>query len=70
MQRARSAFAVLAGALLAAGVTQVAAGTDAHAAARTVSGPCVRPGQATYPVDYYWKNPVGWRLDKAPSGRG
>ncbi|MGI5226580.1 Ig-like domain-containing protein [Actinoallomurus sp. CA-142502] len=66
-QRSRSAFAVLAGALLAAGGMQVAAGTDAHAGARqavarTLSGPCVRPGQAAYPVDYYWKNLVGWRL--------
>ncbi|WP_433186511.1 Ig-like domain-containing protein [Actinoallomurus sp. CA-150999] len=69
-QRFRSALTASACALLALAVaagTQVAAGNGAHAASRvrqtrTVYAPCVRQGQATYPVDYYWKNPVGWRL--------
>ncbi|MEV0400363.1 Ig-like domain-containing protein [Actinoallomurus sp. NPDC050550] len=69
-QRFRSALTAPACALLALAVavgTQVAAGTGAHAAprvrqTRTVYAPCVRQGQATYPVDYYWKNPIGWRL--------
>jgi hypothetical protein len=55
-------------ALLAAASTQVAAGTGAHAATTArqavtrAAAPCVRPGQAAYPVDYYWKNALGMRL--------
>ncbi|MEU7739303.1 Ig-like domain-containing protein [Nonomuraea sp. NPDC049158] len=66
-QRSRSALACALTALLAASGTQVA--TGAHAAARVpqavtraAAGPCVRPGQATYPVSYYWKNIIGARL--------
>ncbi|WP_161627867.1 Ig-like domain-containing protein [Microbispora catharanthi] len=33
--------------------------THGHQAA---VAPCVRHGQANYPVEYYWKNVVGWRL--------
>jgi hypothetical protein len=71
-QRSGSALTVPACALLAllaAGGTQVAASTGAHAAAtarqavtRTLDAPCVRQGQTTYPVDYYWKNFIGMRL--------
>ncbi|MFS1301872.1 Ig-like domain-containing protein [Streptosporangium longisporum] len=45
-----------------------AAGTGAHAAtapqatARAAVTPCVQQGQATYPVEYYWKNALGMRL--------
>ncbi|MEV5705345.1 Ig-like domain-containing protein [Actinoallomurus sp. NPDC052274] len=72
-QRSRSALTASAcalSALLAAGA-QVAAGVDAHAAAgarhavtRTVYAPCVRHGQANYPVEYYWKNLIGMRLGR------
>ncbi|MFC7387326.1 Ig-like domain-containing protein [Sphaerisporangium rhizosphaerae] len=71
-QHPRSARTALAGvllALLAASGTQAAAGTAAHAAAgvrqpvpRVATTPCVRQGQATYPVGYYWKNALGMRL--------
>lgn len=50
--------------LLAAG-GQVSAATGAHAATkarRAISAPCVRQGQTTYPVEYYWKNFIGMRL--------
>nr|WP_055501673.1 Ig-like domain-containing protein [Nonomuraea pusilla] len=29
---------------------------------RAAATPCVRHGQADYPVEYYWKNAIGWRL--------
>ncbi|MEU8267551.1 Ig-like domain-containing protein [Sphaerisporangium sp. NPDC049002] len=71
-QRSRSAITALAcalSALLAASGTQVAAGTGASAATsvrqavtRAAAAPCVRPGQATYPVSYYWKNALGMQL--------
>ncbi|MCO5970662.1 Ig-like domain-containing protein [Actinoallomurus soli] len=73
-QRSRSALTASAcavSALVAAGGALVAAGTDAHAAAgvrhavtRAVYAPCVRPGRAAYPVDYYWKNLIGMRLGR------
>ncbi|WP_424536773.1 Ig-like domain-containing protein [Sphaerisporangium viridialbum] len=56
-------------ALLATSGTQVAAGTGAHAATtarqavtRAAATPCVRQGQTTYPVSYYWKNVFGGML--------
>ncbi|RCG28658.1 hypothetical protein DQ384_23240 [Sphaerisporangium album] len=72
-QRSRSALTALARAslaLLAVPGTQVAAGTTgAHAATtvrqtvtRAAATPCVRQGQTTYPVSYYWKNAFGMRL--------
>ncbi|MFC4591051.1 Ig-like domain-containing protein [Sphaerisporangium corydalis] len=69
-QRSRSARVALACALLvlpAASVAQVAAGTGAAAAARqavtrAAAPPCVRQGQAAYPVAYYWKNAFGMKL--------
>ncbi|MBB4943299.1 hypothetical protein FHR32_007699 [Streptosporangium album] len=71
-QRPRSTLTALAcalSALLAASGTQVAADTGAHAATtarqtvtRAANTPCIRQGQATYPVDYYWKNAFGMRL--------
>ncbi|MFC6081273.1 Ig-like domain-containing protein [Sphaerisporangium aureirubrum] len=71
-RRSRSTLPALACALVAlvaAWGTQVAAGADAHAAptarqsvTRAAAAPCVRPGQATYPVSYYWKNIFGMRL--------
>jgi hypothetical protein len=71
-QRPRSALTALACALLAllaASGTQVAAGTGAHAASsvrqavtRAAVTPCVRQGQTTYPVSYYWKNALGMQL--------
>ncbi|WP_440106629.1 Ig-like domain-containing protein [Streptosporangium sp. H16] len=70
-QRSRSALTALACALLAllAVPGPVAADTGAHAATdarqavtRVAAAPCVRPGQTTYPVDYYWKNALGMRL--------
>ncbi|MCO5993704.1 Ig-like domain-containing protein [Actinoallomurus rhizosphaericola] len=71
-QRSRSALTTSAcalSALVAAGGAQVAAAADAHAATRArhsvtraVYAPCVRQGQASYPVDYYWKNLIGMRL--------
>lgn len=59
---------VLAGVLVAA---VVASGTPAVAGAaryggaevsRVAAAPCVRQGQAGYPVAYYWKNAFGMRL--------
>ena len=48
--------------------------TTVRQAAAQAAAPCVRPGQATYPVEYYWKNALGMRLgngsisvDTAPS---
>ncbi|WP_030921832.1 Ig-like domain-containing protein [Streptosporangium amethystogenes] len=71
-QRSGSALTALACAfltLLATSGIQVAAGADAHAATtvrqavtRAAAAPCVRPGQTTYPVSYYWKNVLGMRL--------
>ncbi|MEV4377886.1 Ig-like domain-containing protein [Streptosporangium sp. NPDC049644] len=71
-QRSGSALTALACALLtllATSGTQVAAGADAYAAATVArqavtraTAPCIRPGQTTYPVDYYWKNAFGMRL--------
>ncbi|MEZ0070871.1 Ig-like domain-containing protein [Planotetraspora sp. GP83] len=69
-QRFRSGPACALLALLAASGTQVAAAdTGAHAATtvrqavtRAAAAPCVRQGQATYPVEYYWKNALGMRL--------
>ncbi|MEU6739642.1 Ig-like domain-containing protein [Streptosporangium sandarakinum] len=68
--RPRSVLTTLActlAALLAAPGTPATAGADAHAGATArqttqVAAPCVRQGQATYPVDYYWKNVLGMRL--------
>lgn len=71
-QRSRFARTTLAGALLvllAASGTQVATGGGAQAdtvvrqaVTRAAAAPCVRQGQATYPVGYYWKNAFGMRL--------
>ncbi|WP_329429911.1 Ig-like domain-containing protein [Streptosporangium sp. NBC_01495] len=70
-QRSRSALVALTCALLAllaAPGTPAVADTGAHTATtarQAVTGaatPCVRPGQTTYPVDYYWKNVLGMRL--------
>lgn len=69
-QRSRSALTALACTLLTLATpgTQVAADTGAHAAGGVrqavtrAAAPCVRPGQTTYPVDYYWKNVLGMRL--------
>ncbi|MGJ6965820.1 Ig-like domain-containing protein [Streptosporangium sp. G11] len=68
-QRSRSALTSLTAlacallALLAAPGTPATADTGAHAtAARQAAAPCVRQGQATYPVSYYWKNALGMRL--------
>ncbi|GII64733.1 hypothetical protein Skr01_48180 [Sphaerisporangium krabiense] len=69
-QRPRSALAVLACAvtalLMTPGTPAPAGATTRQPAARTVThaaaGPCVRQGQANYPVDYYWKNVLGMRL--------
>ncbi|MEV8634714.1 Ig-like domain-containing protein [Streptosporangium sp. NPDC051023] len=70
--RPRSAFTALTCALMAllpASGTQAAAESSAHAASgarqavtHTATAPCVRQGQATYPVDYYWRNVLGMRL--------
>ncbi|MFJ2028618.1 Ig-like domain-containing protein [Streptosporangium sp. NPDC087985] len=38
------------------------AATARHAAAQTAAAPCVRAGQTTYPVSYYWKNALGMQL--------
>ncbi|MFC4530940.1 Ig-like domain-containing protein [Sphaerisporangium dianthi] len=38
------------------------AATGPHAVTRAAAAPCVRPGQTTYPVEYYWKNAFGMRL--------
>ncbi|MEU7455785.1 Ig-like domain-containing protein [Streptosporangium roseum] len=69
-QRPGSALTALACALLAlatsgtpvAAATGTPATTVRQAAAQAAAAPCVRPGQATYPVDYYWKNVLGMRL--------
>ncbi|MFD1494878.1 Ig-like domain-containing protein, partial [Streptosporangium lutulentum] len=67
-QRFRSVLACTLMTLLAVSATQVVAGTGAHAAttarqaATQAAAPCIRPGQATYPVDYYWKNVLGMQL--------
>ncbi|GGO62179.1 Ig-like domain-containing protein [Nonomuraea cavernae] len=70
-QRSRSALTALAGALLTLlavpGTPAAAAEGGAHdsarrAVARAAATPCVRHGQATYPVSYYWKNVIGARL--------
>lgn len=70
-QRPRSTLTALAcalSALLAASGTQVAADTGAYAAttarqtATRAAAPCIRQGQAAYPVEYYWKNAFGMRL--------
>ncbi|MEV6987369.1 Ig-like domain-containing protein [Sphaerisporangium sp. NPDC051017] len=71
--RPRSAPTALACALMTllavSGTQMVAARTGAQASttatnavSRTASTPCVRQGQATYPVSYYWKNALGMRL--------
>ncbi|MFI7534015.1 Ig-like domain-containing protein [Streptosporangium sp. NPDC049376] len=70
--RSRSALAALAytlTALLAASGTQAVTTTSAHAAdgayqavTQTANTQCVRPGQHNYPVEYYWKNIIGFRL--------
>ncbi len=66
---ARTALTCALLALLAVSGTQVAADADARAAttvrqaaARAAATPCVRQGQTTYPVSYYWKNALGGRL--------
>ncbi|WP_214412801.1 Ig-like domain-containing protein [Sphaerisporangium fuscum] len=66
-QRTRSALTTLTcalTALLAVSGTPAVAGTDAHVGTTTrqAAAPCVRQGQATYPVEYYWKNAFGMRL--------
>ncbi|SNS25630.1 hypothetical protein SAMN05216276_1006183 [Streptosporangium subroseum] len=71
-QRSRSALTASACALLALLAvpgTPVAAAADEHAAGgvrqavtRAAVTPCVRQGQATYPVSYYWKNVLGMQL--------
>ncbi|MFF3666205.1 Ig-like domain-containing protein [Microtetraspora malaysiensis] len=71
-QRPRSALATLAcalTALLATSATSATADTGAHTVTTTrqatthaAPAPCVRQGQANYPVDYYWKNALGMRL--------
>ncbi|MEV7013558.1 Ig-like domain-containing protein [Streptosporangium sp. NPDC051022] len=68
-QRFRSSLTCAALALLAALGTQGAAGTGALAATtqqqtatRAAQTPCVRQGQTTYPVSYYWRNLIGWHL--------
>ncbi|MBB2914137.1 hypothetical protein FHS43_005449 [Streptosporangium becharense] len=71
-RRPRSALTALAcalTALLAASGTPATADGAAHAAdgvrqaaTRAAAAPCVRRGQTTYPVDYYWKNVLGMRL--------
>ncbi|MFI6175409.1 Ig-like domain-containing protein [Nonomuraea sp. NPDC051191] len=59
------ATATITGALL---LPLFAATSPAQAAAaprrvvHQAAGPCVRHGQANYPVEYYWKNALGWRL--------
>jgi hypothetical protein len=61
-------------ALLAAGGTQLTTATAAHAATMARQAPatvrqadtsatsCIQPGQANYPVSYYWKNILGLQL--------
>ncbi|WP_433358754.1 Ig-like domain-containing protein [Streptosporangium sp. CA-115845] len=69
-RRPRSVLTMLAcalTALLAVPGTPATADSGAHAAATArqttqAATPCVRQGQATYPVDYYWKNVLGMRL--------
>ncbi|WP_329081206.1 Ig-like domain-containing protein [Streptosporangium sp. NBC_01469] len=66
-QRSKYALTALACALstlLAAPGTQAAADTRVQATGgvRTAAAPCVRPGTAAYPVEYYWKNAFGMRL--------
>ncbi|MGI5488197.1 Ig-like domain-containing protein [Microtetraspora malaysiensis] len=71
-QRPRSALTTLAcalTALLATSATPATADTAAHTVTTTrqatthaAPAPCVRQGQANYPVDYYWKNALGMRL--------
>jgi Big-like domain-containing protein len=59
------AFLALLGALgtpTAAGAAAPAEATVLQAVSRHVGQPCVRPGQAAYPVEYYWKNAFGMRL--------
>ncbi|MFC4015279.1 Ig-like domain-containing protein [Nonomuraea purpurea] len=47
----------------AASQAQTAADTATRKPVHQSAGtPCVRHGQADYPVEYYWKNAVGWRL--------
>ncbi|TDC34971.1 hypothetical protein [Micromonospora sp. KC213] len=55
--------------ILAALGMQAVVSTGAHAATsgrqdatQAVDPPCVRPGQAAYPVSYYWKNALGMQL--------
>ncbi|MBP2704515.1 DUF11 domain-containing protein [Microbispora sp. RL4-1S] len=70
-RRPRLALTAPAGVLLALLATlgaQATAVTGAHAAtaeretATRAAAPCVRQGQANYPVEYYWKNALGMRL--------
>ncbi|MFI9597761.1 Ig-like domain-containing protein [Nonomuraea sp. NPDC052265] len=62
------ATATITGALLlpllaATSPAQADAHTPAHRTVHQAAGtPCVRHGQANYPVEYYWKNALGWRL--------
>ncbi|MGS2648871.1 hypothetical protein, partial [Streptosporangium sp. G12] len=63
-QRSKSALTALTCALatlLATSGTPVAADTGAQAVAQAAA-PCIRQGQAAYPVEYYWKNAFGMRL--------
>ncbi|MEO3809232.1 Ig-like domain-containing protein [Sphaerisporangium sp. B11E5] len=67
-QRHRSALTMLTcalTALLAVSAPPAVAGAGAHTrttAQQAAAAPCVRPGQTTYPVSYYWKNAFGMRL--------
>lgn len=72
LRRPKFAITVSSGALLALSAmlgAQTAAVTGAnavtaerHAVTRAAAVPCVRQGQANYPVEYYWKNALGMRL--------
>ncbi|WP_125636551.1 Ig-like domain-containing protein [Nonomuraea sp. WAC 01424] len=70
-RRTRRALVTVAGTVAAmltfSLVTAAPATSAAHDGVRTrvhhaSSAPCVRQGQADYPVEYYWKNALGMRL--------
>ncbi|WP_214105415.1 Ig-like domain-containing protein [Acrocarpospora catenulata] len=63
-QRRTSALAAALLTLVTASAAQVMATGAAEAApgVRKNTTSCVRPGQTTYPVNYYWKNVVGMQL--------
>lgn len=60
-QRRISALAATLITLAAASAAPVMAAEAASDARKNVTS-CVRPGQAAYPVNYYWKNVLGMRL--------